>query len=106
MTDHSAHIQKLRDEATRGFATLDEAIHMAEARGASREEIEQLETLIPPLAGRALAADLLQMHDSRAISLDNWGVARLFVEMLTKASVEPNGVTKFQHPHNPQRGKS
>jgi len=39
---------------------------------------------------RALASDLLEMHEATGISLDNWDTARAFVEAFTGAPVVPN----------------
>lgn len=39
-----------------------------------------------------LAADLLEMHDDCAISLDGWQSARTFVEMQTDVPLIENGI--------------
>lgn len=39
-----------------------------------------------------LAADLLEAHDETGISLDDWAVARTFVETLLDRPVLSNGV--------------
>jgi hypothetical protein len=39
-----------------------------------------------------LAADLLELHDASAISLDNWEAARTFVERLIGAEIKENRI--------------
>lgn len=50
-----------------------------------REDAEEL------TINHLLAADLLEMHDRKSLSLDNWGSARKFVEHYIGHSITPNG---------------
>lgn len=70
-TDHSADIQTLRDRINQGGAFL-----------------------VPPLRRLVYgtAADLLELHDSTGISLDNWTHARGLIEYLIGHPITPNGV--------------
>lgn len=56
---------------------------------ALRHNAEQSANLANELG---LAADLLEMHDRRAVSLDNWQNAREFVERHIDHTIQENGV--------------
>ena len=69
-----------------GFRTTDHSGEIAWLRALAGEG--------PPLRTLSylLASDLLEAHDETGISLDDWVVARTFVETLLEGPILPNGV--------------
>ena len=56
------------------------------------EKFEQVGSNLLETQALRLAVDLLQAHDDTGISLDNWWVARDFVENLLGSPIRENGV--------------